>query len=144
MDPDVRIEPIEDQSSADAVRAELERRIVAFNEEATGFHDGRTLTFVVRNDDGLIAGIDGFTWGGYAEIEYLFVDERHRSNGLGRALMQRAEEEARRRGCAVMTLDTHEFQAPAFYERLGFTRSGSSPGAPRGSAHHHYRKRLDD
>ena len=144
MDPDVRVEPVEDQPAADAVRAELERRIIAFNEAVTGHHDGRTLTFVVREQGAIVAGLDGFTWGGYARIEYLFVDESHRGRGLGSALMDAALREARARDCDAITVDTHEFQAPAFYERLGFGRVGTTLGTPRGSAEHRYWKRLDD
>ena len=39
--------------------------------------------------------------------------------------MAAAEAEGRRRGCAIVWLDTFEFQARPFYEKLGFTVFGT-------------------
>lgn len=44
---------------------ELRSRLFAFNEERTGYHDGQALNCYLRDPDGrLVAGLDGFTWGG--------------------------------------------------------------------------------
>lgn len=112
---------------------ELRERLHAFNTAVTGFADGLALSCFLRDDGGaLMAGLDGFTWGGYARIEYLWVDDRRRRRGLGRALVTAAVDEARRRGCGTVVVDTHTFQAPAFYEALGFVEVGRTKGTPRG------------
>jgi len=67
-------------------------------------------------------------------VKSLWVREDRRRSGLGTALMQAMEADARRLGCTQMVLETHSFQAPAFYERLGFTRAGAVTGYPRGEA----------
>jgi ribosomal protein S18 acetylase RimI-like enzyme len=127
-------------------RADLDRlkeAIESFNYEATGFHDGRHLAAFVRDDAGaMIAGLSGFTWGGYAKIEYLWIAAAHRRAGLGRRLLGAAEAEARARGCDVIVLDTHDFQAPGFYEKLGYVACGRTEGTPRGSGQTWFRKRL--
>ena len=41
-----------------------------------------------------------------------------------RALLDRAEDEARRRGARRMLLNTFSFQAPGFYDRQGYRRFG--------------------
>jgi ribosomal protein S18 acetylase RimI-like enzyme len=69
-------------------------------------------------DGRLIAGLDGFSWGGYVKIEWLWVHEDHRHRGLGTELVRVAEAEAARRGCDVVRVDSHTFQAPGFYEKL--------------------------
>ena len=46
--------------------------------------------------------------------------------------MQLAEREAVQRGCHGAWLDTFEFQARGFYERLGYTCFGELPNYPAG------------
>jgi GNAT superfamily N-acetyltransferase len=64
--------------------------------------------------------------GDAAKVSALVVDERYRRRGLGEALMARIEEEARRRGCAVLFLTTAERRedAHAFYRRIGLEETG--------------------
>ena len=61
---------------------------------------------------------------------------------LGKALLQAAESEAVRRGCEQVVLLTHSFQAPKFYERLGYNRKYAIEGRPKGHADIVYVKRL--
>ena len=91
-----------------------------FNVGATTYADGASLGCLWRDEIGqLIAGLDGFTWGGYAMIEWLWVHADHRRAGLGTQLVRAAQPEAGVRGCAVIRVNSHTFQAPDFYERLG-------------------------
>ena len=67
-----------------------------------------------------------------AEVVKLIIDPRVRRSGLGRALMQRCEEEALARGRTLLILDTREGDASNdFYLALGWTRAGSIPGYVR-------------
>jgi ribosomal protein S18 acetylase RimI-like enzyme len=63
-------------------------------------------------------------------LEDLFVTERARSDGHGRALVEAAFESARARGCRRIELDVNEENAAAlrFYESLGFTTEPKPPG----------------
>jgi ribosomal protein S18 acetylase RimI-like enzyme len=72
------------------------------------------------------------------------VHELQRGRGLGRALLQAAEAEAIRRGCQQIVLATHSFQAPAFYERLGYEKQGVIRDQPKGHANLIYVKWLRD
>jgi ribosomal protein S18 acetylase RimI-like enzyme len=136
-----RIEIAETASAGDI--AELRDKILEFNYVTTGFRDGRSLSCFLRDGSGnLYAGVDGFTWGGYARIEYLWVDEARRGRGLGRALLMAAEAEAARRGCATIVLDTHSFQAPEFYRRLRYTQVGETLDTPLGFSQVLFQKRI--
>lgn len=42
-----------------------------------------------------------------------------------------------------MVLSTHTFQAPAFYERLGYKRQAVVLGQPKGHANVTYVKRIE-
>jgi GNAT superfamily N-acetyltransferase len=44
-----------------------------------------------------------------------------RGQGIGTRIMRSVENEAARRGCRGVWLDTASYQAPAFYQKLGFT-----------------------
>jgi GNAT superfamily N-acetyltransferase len=132
---------VDDPSPRDL--ALLEESINEFNYETTGYRDGRRLAAFVRNDRGeMEAGISGFTWGGYCKIEFLWVCAERRRTGVGKSLLAAAEHEARIRGCDVIILDTHDFQAPRFYERLGYEAVGRQDGCPRGSGQTWYRRDL--
>src|SRR5689334_297447 len=121
MSPDVISIPTE--SECEALGAFLADRIYEFNTKATGYVDGRLLAGCVRNDAGeVIAGYNGHTWGGCCELAHVWVHEDYRGRGLGAHLLYSAEAEARARGCVQIVLATHDFQAPGFYERMGFER----------------------
>ena len=68
----------------------------------------------------LIAGMVAETFGNWLEIEYLYVSEKLRGQGLGSEILKRAEIEARKRNCKYSFVDTFKFQAPDFYKKHGY------------------------
>jgi GNAT superfamily N-acetyltransferase len=109
----------------------LKERINEHNIVLTGRSDYRPLAALVRDDDrALIAGLYAFTWAGWLEIEFVWVQRDLRGRGLGRRLIEAAEQEARARGCHRVWLDSYTFQAPGFYERLGYEVFGTLDGYP--------------
>jgi GNAT superfamily N-acetyltransferase len=111
----------------------LEEQINEFNFATTGIRDARGLVILLRDADCTIyAGLSGHTWGGVAEIRFLWVDEPKRHTGIGSRLLRAAEDEARARGCRKIVLSTHSFQAPDFYSKHGYIVSGEFSAYPRG------------
>ncbi|ATY89745.1 GNAT family N-acetyltransferase [Pectobacterium atrosepticum] len=90
------------------------------------------------DENNIIAGLISRTWWGALEVQYLWVSEAYRKSGLGRKLMQKAENEALKRGYHQAYVDTFGFQAKGFYEKLGYTEYGNLPGY----AHKHTRHYL--
>lgn len=81
-----------------------------------------------RADGGVLGGIVGSSrWGGF-QIDILALPASLRGKGLGTRLLRLAEDEARRRECHHIWLDTYAFQARAFYERHGFSVFGQLDG----------------
>src|SRR5262245_11080843 len=112
-----------DDRACQELEAFLVDRIYEFNARATGYFDGRLVGGQLRNEAGeVIAAFNGHTWGGCCVVVHLWVHKTWRGRGLGRALMQAVEAEAVRRGCEQVVLSTHSFQAPGFYERLGYAK----------------------
>src|SRR5262245_22685427 len=128
---------------SDAESAELRDKLNEYNFTTTGYRDGRSLSCFLRDANGtLYAGIDGFTWGGYARVETLWVDASRRGEGLGQALLAAAETEAARRGCVTVVLETHSFQAPDFYRARGYAAVGQTVDTPVGHTQTLFQKRL--
>ena len=109
----------------------LEDRIDEHNMRQTERRDFRPLALLERDDQGsVVAGLYGFTWAGWLEIKFVWVREDLRNQGRGRQLVEAAEVEARERGCQHAWLDSYTFQAPAFYQGLGYDVFGVLDGYP--------------
>ncbi|MBK8027265.1 MAG: GNAT family N-acetyltransferase, partial [Chloroflexi bacterium] len=94
------------------------------------------LNIFVRDDMGeIVGGILGGMWGGWLHITFLWVAPELRKQGYGTRLLQAAEAEAKEKGCRSAFLETHSFQAPDFYRRLGFQPVGQLSDYPPGHAY---------
>jgi len=132
-----------DVHEAAEIDAFLAERIYEYNARATGYFDGKSFSAVQRDRFGEIkAGISGHTWGGCCYISYLWVDEVERGRGLGTRLVQATEEYALSVGCRRMLLATHSFQAPGFYERLGYEKQAVVRDHPPGHDNLYFAKYL--
>jgi GNAT superfamily N-acetyltransferase len=127
----------------DAVRGAIVDSLIAYNAHHTGIKDHRPLVLILADADGrTIGGLWGRTAYGWLFVELLFVPEALRAQGVGSDLMARAETEALARGCHSAWLDTFQFQARGFYERLGYTCFGELQDYPTGHARYFMRKTL--
>jgi GNAT superfamily N-acetyltransferase len=121
----------------------LEEQVAAAARAAAGVGEEREFGIFVRDEDGRVrAGISGMIWGGYCELHAMWVEESLRGRGLGRALLARAEAEARERGCGLVVFLAYDLLAGDRYERLGYETVAVMDGCPAGSAARWYRKRL--
>ncbi len=121
----------------------LEDRLYEYGVEQTGVDDGQWLAIFLRDDQNIIqAGLKGWTWCGSCYIQTVWVHHAWRGRGLGTKLLQAAEHEARRRGCQQMILTSYSFQAPGFYQKLGFEVFAVLDEHPRAHRDYHLRKWL--
>lgn len=60
-------------------------------------------------------------------IENLIVSQRYRHNGVGKALMDFCETEAKKRGCyyIILVSSAHRKEAHEFYKKLGYSEEGA-------------------
>ena len=121
----------------------LSERIYEFNSLAIACFDGKLFGYAMQDERGqVIAGASGHTWAGCCQLTHLWVLESLRGEGLGQELLRAVETEAKRRGCSVVLLATHSFQAPVFYEQLGYERQAVVQDHPIGHSNFVYSKRL--
>lgn len=133
----------EPNAAAEDVRL-VEAALHRFNFEATRIpYAPQPVNVFLRTDSGEIkGGLIGRALAGWLHIDTLFVDPDYRRRGYGAAMMKVAEDEARARGCKYAWLDTFEFQARPFYERLGYESFGVLDDHPIGHTHYFMYKRL--
>lgn len=131
-----------DKPDASIAKA-LSLLLLDFNNNASGYpYDGKPLAITICNpeNDAIIGGLWGATAYGYLHLDLLFVPEEERGSGMGRRLMDMAEEEALRRGCRGAWLDTFSFQARGFYEKLGYAVAGELEDCPPGHKRYFMKK----
>ncbi|WP_262511442.1 GNAT family N-acetyltransferase [Chryseobacterium pennae] len=75
-------------------------------------------------------------------MQKLAVSEEYKNKGLGKQLMNAATKEAKARKCSYIALNTFSFQAPEFYEKLGFEKIGTEHDFPKDFEKYYYRKTL--
>ena len=90
----------------------------------------------------LMAGLVAETFGNWLEIEYLFVTEELRGQGIGSKLLQQAENEAKNRNCRFAFVNTYQFQAPDFYKGHGYKEVFTLQDYPYTGKRFYYQKDL--
>jgi ribosomal protein S18 acetylase RimI-like enzyme len=99
--------------------------------------------FLKNEQDKVLGGVVvTFLWNGM-EIDSLWVDESIRGKGWGRKLMEAVEKEGVKRGSTIAYTNTFPWQAPGFYEKLGYSLYGKLEDFPKGSALSYYSKKLE-
>jgi len=107
--------------------------------------DNHLLLNIVEYDENqnVIAGILGGTYWGWLHIDILWVDENFRSKKIGSRLLIAAENEAKKRGCHSVHVDTMSWQAPEFYRKHCYELISELDNIPNGYKKFHFIKRLD-
>lgn len=132
---------LDPEPSDDAVVREGLR---AYNKAKGGPTSFQPISIMLTDDAGnKIGGLTGRAFYDWLYIDLLHIPDALRGQGHGRQLMAKAEAFARERGLIGIWLDTFEFQARPFYEKLGFTVFGTLEDHPRDSRRYFLQKRLD-
>ena len=127
---------VAETTRAKAIAKLVEVGLTKYNVENAGSFRYSKLVLSARKNSGTVVGglICHFYWNA-AHVELLWVDKAARGHGHGQRLMSEVERRARRRGARLVYLSTFSFQAPRFYEKLGYRRFGRlknvAPGVNR-------------
>ena len=117
--------------------------IRSYNRSKREAAESEPLNIYVEDDSGeLMAGLVAETFGNWLEIEYLFVKEELRGQGIGSQLLQQVESEAKKRNCRYVFVNTYQFQAPAFYQKHGYQEVFTLKDYPCTGQRHYYQKDL--
>jgi GNAT superfamily N-acetyltransferase len=119
-----------------ALRIALMAQLDRHNSDRTGWPaDGNPYSILLRRPDGTVeGGVVGYVWYSWLVVELIYLPATLRGHDLGTRIMRDLESHAVGHGCTGIWLSTLSFQAPLFYERLGFTRFATLQDRPRGHA----------
>lgn len=132
-----------DAAAGEADAAWIDDHLHRFNLASAPLDQVRPLRVMITAADGTrLGGAVGRTWGECCEVQQIAVAETGRRRGVGRAVMATVESEARARGCRLLYLETFNFQAIGFYEKLGFRQVWSRAGFAPDVSQHLFEKRL--
>jgi GNAT superfamily N-acetyltransferase len=99
--------------------------------------------YFIRDDQGLIVGgCAGDNMYGGLFVGQLWVKEDLRGKGYGAQLMSLAEELARKSQCRFIAVNTFDWEALDFYEKLGFYVEFARHGFDKNSVFYFLRKDL--
>lgn len=118
-------------------------QLTTFNEADVGPADRKALAVVVRSETGdIVGGISGYTAWGWLYVQWLWVAEILRGQGMAGQMLATAEDEARARGCHAAYIDTFSPAALKAYERAGYVPFGALGDFPKGRTRTFLQKRL--
>lgn len=114
----------------ETTREAVNQQLRAFNQAANPAYwakiaDPETrlvpLIVIAFEPNGAVAGgLLGETQLSWFKLSVMAIGAKLRGRGIGTELVRRAEAEATRRGCKYAYVDTMSYQAPEFYQRLGY------------------------
>ena len=141
MDEEYQIDYIENpEESAWGI---IGRGVGSYNKQQAGDNDFQRLCYVLHEtDQDIVGGVLGATYWEWFYVDLIWVKDDLRGQGYGKQLMEIAEAEARRRGAKYAYLDTFSFQAPGFYEGIGYEIFGELGDYPPGHRRYFMKKKL--
>lgn len=138
---DLRIVSEPQGSTGDATF--VRESLALYNVASTGDSYYSPLAIFLKDERGaVLGGALGHIWGGWLDLDTLWVAEPFRDKGYGAKLLEAAEREARSQGCQGVYLSTYSFQARPFYEKCGYEVVATIPEYPRGHSHYVLKKSL--
>ena len=122
---------------------ELTNLIRSYNRSNREPSKSEPLNIYLEDEQGnLVAGMVAETFGNWLEIEYLYVRDDVRRQGLGSRILKMAELESLNRGCKYSFVNTFHFQAPEFYEKHGYKEVFALKEYPYTGKRYYYTKEL--
>lgn len=114
--------------------------------ESTGINglDEDPISFEIFKEQEFVGAIIVQLFWGQLHIKYLYVEKPYRGQGIACELMKHACEFGKLRGCHFAFVETMSFQAPEFYQKMGFKIEFSRSGYSKNTTLYYLKKNLND
>lgn len=110
-------------------------------------HQPTAGAYILRDSAGTCCG--GVVWhwetGEQIFVDYAYVGDNLRGTGQGKRLFGEMEKRVKAEGAVFVEVTTNTYQAPAFYEKIGYTeihREAAPTARFPENQHYRYRKQL--
>ena len=95
-----------------------------------------------RDEGRIIGGLRAVCFWNTLHIELTWVAREARGSGIGKIMMEKAEQFACEHGIEQALTETTDWQAKPFYEKMGYRLMGTIQDYPKGHACHFLTKKL--
>lgn len=102
------------------------------------------LRLFVRDQNGqILGGLLGLVNMHCLVIQIVWIEDNYRGQGIGEDLVKQCEERGKQLGAIQCIVETTDFQARPFYEKLGYAVIASVADVPKGASLHILHKLLN-
>ena len=99
--------------------------------------------FIVYDNNEVIGGALGYIKLGWYYLTDFYIDKKYRDKGIGSEIIKRIEKFAMDNDALGVRIDSWSFQAPEFYQKLGYIVWGKFDDCPPGTTHYYLYKRFN-
>lgn len=111
--------------------------------QAKGLSPIRSFSIFIKDQkENIVGGVSGTLFFGSLYVDSLWVDIILRHQGWGTKLMHEAENVGRKHGASFVTLNTMDWEALPFYQKLGYSIEFTREGYEKESTMFMLRKNL--
>ena len=107
-------------SPSESEVARIHQSLINYNLQYFSEDIHSPLAVFYEQEGEILGGITGSTLGNWLRINYFWLEESLRKQGIGSQLIQAMENKAKELGAKYAQVDTFSFQAKPFYEKQGY------------------------
>jgi len=104
---------------------ELEKALDAYDKNYVTYKINGSISIGISHAGKIVAGLDAcMTVFKILYVSTVYVDEKYRRMGYGKALIQEMEKRAKALGANIIRLDTFNWQGKEFYQAMNYEQAG--------------------
>lgn len=107
-------------SPSESEVARIHQSLINYNLQFFSEDIHSPLAVFYEQEGEILGGITGSTLGNWLRINYFWLEESLRKQGIGSQLIQAMENKAKELGAKYAQVDPFSFQAKPFYEKQGY------------------------
>lgn len=122
---------------------ELENALDAYDKNYITYKINGTISIGISHAGTVVAGLDAcMTAFKILYVSTVYVDEKYRRKGYGKALIEEMEKRAKALGANTIRLDTFSWQGKEFYQAMHYEQVGYYKNDADNYEEYFFRKRL--